>query len=156
MARVTREVTRENELRAWELRQKCWTQERIAAELGVDQGTVSKMLSRMNRRYLKTIQTQIEERKAEQTGQLEKIAESAFTSFESDPGNARLLQAGMQALSDIRKILGMDAPTRNEHTGKDGGPIEIDEVALTDEQRASKLLNLLERAKQRAEMASES
>ncbi len=128
MARVTREVTRENELRAWELRQKCWTQERIAAELGVDQGTVSKMLSRMNRRYLKTIQTQIEERKAEQTGQLEKIAESAFTSFESDPGNARLLQAGMQALEGIRKIWGIDAPQKQEHSGT------LETVSLTLDQ----------------------
>ncbi len=114
---VPAEVTRERESRAWELRQKCYTQERIAAELGIDQSTVCKILGRVNKRYLKAIQSQLGERKAEQTAQLEKIAEDALESFRGDPGNARLLQAAMQALEGVRKIWGIDAPSKQELSG---------------------------------------
>lgn len=41
-----KQVTRERERRAWELRQRCWTEARIAAELGVATSTVCYMLQR--------------------------------------------------------------------------------------------------------------
>ncbi len=149
------EVARERELRAWKLRtEDFWTQQRIADELGVDQSTVCKMLARISKRYLKAIESQVEDRKAEQILQLEQIASEARAAWEKSlqdaqesgevtveeteqtengcskktktttssktkgqAGDARHLQVAMQALGDIRKILGIDAPQKQEHSG---------------------------------------
>jgi len=80
--RVPKEVTREREMRAWELRQKLWTQERIALELGITQAGVSKMLLRLNKRYLEQITEQIDAYKAEQVAQLSHIADEAMQSWQ--------------------------------------------------------------------------
>ena len=47
---LIKERRAECERRAWELRQKAWTVTRIAAELDIDQSTVSRMLARMEKR----------------------------------------------------------------------------------------------------------
>jgi len=48
--------------------------------------------------------------------------------------------------------LGLDAPKKQEITGADGGPIEIDNrVILTEEQRAERILAIVERARERSD-----
>ena len=49
-----------------------------------------------------------------------------------------------QALARLEKILGMNAPEKHEHTGKDGGPIETSDTEL-----ATKLASLIATAKER-------
>lgn len=50
-------------------------------------------------------------------------------------GDPRFL-AGVERCIERRcKILGLDAPTKQEITGADGGPIETKDVSLTDVQR---------------------
>lgn len=39
--------------------------------------------------------------------------------------------------------------TRNEHTGKDGEPIKMEDVGLTDETRVGRIISLLDRARER-------
>ena len=170
-SRVPKEVTAEREKRAWELRQQCWTEERIAADLGVTQPAVSVMLRRISGRMAKQLTGQVERVKATQTAQLEHIAFEAMqawersklnaeatrtvteqislkgeeetlddegqpirrktavvpavketTTFTSEgqAGDSRMLEKAINALSDIRKIWGLDAPTKQEITGKDG------------------------------------
>ena len=47
------------------------------------------------------------------------------------------------------KLLGLDAPSRQELTGANGGPIQVDDIHITDEQRISRITELLDRARAR-------
>jgi len=65
-------------------------------------------------------------------------------------GDPRFLQ-GVQWCIDKRcKILGIDAPQKLEHTGKDGGPIQTKEVGLTDAERLAALAAMLEQLPEEA------
>lgn len=57
--------------RAIELQRKCWSHERIAAELGVHRVTISKQLSRHNRRMMAAMEKRAIATKARQLAQLE-------------------------------------------------------------------------------------
>lgn len=74
-------------------------------------------------------------------------AEETTLKRQGQTGNPAHLAEVRGALADIRKILGLDAPTKQEHTGKDGGPIE--HTQLTDEERAARLAALLDAARAR-------
>lgn len=56
-----------------------------------------------------------------------------------------------EILLEAEKIMGEIYTNRRllEHTGKDGGPIQTEDVALTDEERAGRIAALLERARAR-------
>lgn len=85
-ARPPTHVTAEQERRAWDLRQKCWTERRIADELNIAESTVSRMLARVNKRLAKSFEDRAAEIKAEQTAQLEYIAEEAMRQWEASEG----------------------------------------------------------------------
>ena len=59
-----------------------------------------------------------------------------------------------QLLEQAAKEVGNAYTNRRELTGAGGGPIQTDDVGLTDEQRAARVLALLERARERKEAAS--
>ncbi len=150
MANPVPEVTKQREVRAWELRQKGWTQERIAAELGVDQATVSRALKRTRKQVQKALEDRAEQEALIQLAQLDHVQAEAMEQWErskqdaeehkvadtkdgpmetvtrtGQTGDPRLLQRAMEAMQARRKILGIDAPEKHELTGKDGGGIEI-------------------------------
>ena len=50
-----------------------------------------------------------------------------------------------------KALLGLDAPRRTEHTGKGGGPIQTEEVSLTDEERAARIMEILAKVKKRVD-----
>jgi hypothetical protein len=172
---VPKEVARERERRAWELRQKFWTHERIAAELGVDRSTVTKMLARVSRRILDTMQSEVAAMKAEQVSQLTFIADEAMqawnaskqpakearkltrktrkvaddeTQMKSKDQNAdpRYLATAMQALTDIRAIMGLNAPTKVAPTDPTG---EKEHAELSDAERITKLMAIFDAARAR-------
>src|SRR4051794_27429024 len=87
---VPRQVTAEREARAWELRQRFRTERQIAAELGVDQSTVHKMLDRVERRLAEQLKEQALPLKAEQTAQLREVAAEAFAAWERSKLDAEL------------------------------------------------------------------
>ena len=161
--KVPAEVAREREARAWELKQQLWTDERIAAELGVDRSTVTKALQRVERRVLAHLEDSISQLKVRQTAQLEYLAAEAVSAWEASKrpaettrtvieraetpadddaragearkpevivkttltvkgqsGDPRFLNAAREALADVRKLWGLDAPQRIELT-KDAG-----------------------------------
>lgn len=69
------------------------------------------------------------------------ISEQILESRDQD-GDPRYLTLYLKSKEDIRKIIGADAPTKSEITGKDGGAIEfsnLNEQQLIDE--ASAILN---------------
>ena len=196
--KVPREVAVERERRAWELRQKFWTHERIAAELGVDRSTVTKMLARISDRFWSSISGQIAAMKGDQVSQLMVIADEAMQAWESSKrpaknakkvtrkrggsagghtagaGSAhgsygrssgasggtddeetlmqsndqnadpRYLASAMDALGDIRKIMGLDAPSKVAPTTPDGQrPYRaVDLSNLSDDELNQLILNL--------------
>lgn len=63
--------------------------------------------------------------------------------------------AGVQARKLFYEQL-MTPTTRIEHTGPDGGPVETRDVSLTDEERAARIAELLERARARRDGQTDS
>lgn len=153
----------ERELRAWTLRQDGYTQTEIAQSLGIDQGTVSRILDRVNRRELKRLSARVEALKADQTSQLERIASQAARAWESSTkplnqaametsenarhgkttvertsaterdGNVAYLHARMEALAQIRDLWGLTAAS-----GSDGGEAaDLAELARSLQERAA-------------------
>jgi hypothetical protein len=115
------------------------------------------------RRWEKASTAQIDEHKArelEKVDQLEREywntwersckeveQDDGTTSFFADP---RFL-TGVQWCIDRRcKLLGLDAPSRSELSGKDGGPIETKDVSeLSDEERLARVVAIFDAARAR-------
>jgi len=62
-------------------------------------------------------------------------------------GDPRFLQGVQWCIERRCKILGVDAPSKAEITGKGGGPIETKDVSLTDEQRIARVVALADAAR---------
>lgn len=169
--RINKEIRLQREKTAWELRQKMWSQDKIAEELGITQSGVAKLLKRLTLRYAESFSEDIETVKAEQVAQLENIAFEAMQAWErskeaanvvrvkrplqgtsgegeqtkearDQDGDPRYLATAMKAKEDIRKILGADAPTKLQHAGdKDGDAIKID-ITSTKARLLAKLSSL--------------
>jgi transcriptional regulator with XRE-family HTH domain len=133
---------RTRELRALELANQGWSQHQIAADLGISQAAVSKLLKRVELRILRELADTVERQKARQSLRLEHLfAESmrAWTDSQSDAtrrrqrksqggkggdatvaevtvenqhGDPRYLEEARKALADHRKIWGLDAPQK--------------------------------------------
>jgi len=133
---------RTRELRAMELAALGWSQHQIAADLGISQAAVSKLLKRIELRVLRELTDTVERQKARQSLRLETLfAESmrAWTDSKSDAtrrrqrksqggargdavvaevtvenqhGDPRYLEEARKALADHRKIWGLDAPQK--------------------------------------------
>lgn len=164
-ARPLDEVTEAREQKAWELRQQCYSQARIAEELGVSQQAVSKMLARAGKKLAGEFKNRAEAIKAEQTMMLEEMIHEAKLEWErsknpiektsTKSGMARLDKDGCihdlpnevtatiehrladprymaeirGALSDIRKIWGVEAPAKTEVETKVSGTVTVNEPA---------------------------
>lgn len=113
MGKLNKDVTRERERIAWELRQKCWTQQAIADHLGVQQATVSLILRRVRRRVLEQLQADVEQVKGEQTEQLAYIAAEAMAAW---------LRSQKPAKKVVRKAEGDEAVITSEIKERDGDP----------------------------------
>jgi predicted transcriptional regulator len=72
----------ERAIRAWDLRQRGWSQRRIAGELSISQGTVSRLLDAIERRELARLSKRVERQKVEQTYQLDHIIDEALDAWE--------------------------------------------------------------------------
>jgi len=75
------EQTVEHERKAWAFRCRGWSQNRIAAELGLSQPGVCKMLGRIESRELKRLTKNVERLKVSQNGQLEHVIEEAVDAW---------------------------------------------------------------------------
>lgn len=82
MARPNKEAVVAREQEAWRLRLRGWTQCQIAAELKVDQSTISDYLKRRNQALAEEFTEEAREVKAQQTAQLEHIYAEAVAAWE--------------------------------------------------------------------------
>ena len=142
------EETREREQRAWELRCRGWTHERISRELGVDCSTVTKSLKRANDRALADLKDKIDAHKTEQTAQLRSQYQQTIRAWElsckvdeatglpTAVGDVDFLEEARAIQKDIRSIWGLDAPTKvaaTDPTGtKEAGRGFLDEPGIRD------------------------
>jgi hypothetical protein len=81
MRRPNRSQARDHEGKAWDLRCRGWSQWRIAAQIGVCQQAVSKILARVEARELKRLSESVERLKVEQTGQLGHVIEESVDAW---------------------------------------------------------------------------
>lgn len=91
MPREKREVVLQREVNVWELRQKGWSQVRIAAHLELDQSTVSKILKRVSERALSELGDEVVNTKLTQVRVLEHIADEALQAWEASKQNNRIV-----------------------------------------------------------------
>jgi len=142
---------RTRELRALELAVLGWSQLQIAADLGISQAAVSKLLKRVELRLLREMTETVQRQKARQMLRLERLFVEAMQAWhasqadttrrrqrhtqsggggagatvaelvvENQHGDPRYLDEARKALTDQRKLWGLDAPQKVEvHTSRD-------------------------------------
>lgn len=144
-ARPPVQVTRNREKEAWELRQRFWTEQRIADHLGIERSTVSKMLDRVERRLAEQLAAAALPIKSRQTAQLEHVASEAYEAWERSKLEAELERVVTAETSVVGGALGDDGPvevtlpavetrTTNERKGQTGDPAHLNTAmkALAD------------------------
>jgi predicted transcriptional regulator len=116
---------RTREVRAMELAIVGWTQQQIAADLGVSQAAVSKMLRRIDERVLRDLQNAVERHKVRQNQRLEHLyaeAMRAWTASKTDTTRRRQRRTHIgagQAEATVAEII-----SENQH----GDPRYLDEA----------------------------
>jgi hypothetical protein len=78
-------------------------------------------------------------------GEGQEAALEASLRKEGRDGNPEFLRGAMSCIERRCKLLGLDAPKKNEHTGKDGGPIEFVEP-MNEDERARRITEILDAA----------
>jgi predicted transcriptional regulator len=109
-----RELARERERKAWALRQKLLSQREIAAELGVTQGAVAKMLRRVEARYFKQQSKRVEHIKTKQSFQLEHLGSEAVAAWERSkrPGKKIRRKVGADGEVTVTEVIERDGDPR--------------------------------------------
>lgn len=145
------EVTRARERRTWELRVTQFkTEQQIADILNIDVSTVCRMLKRLEVRLAGEFAERAARIKAEQTGQLQHIAQEAMQGWErsqqdaeiertvktpqgttttverrGQAGDPRYLDQARGAMEDIRDIWGLESPKEQKITGDSDQPVIV-------------------------------
>ena len=133
---------RTRELRAMELRVLGWSQPQIAADLGITQAAVCKLLKRVETCFLRELAETVGRQQARQALRLEHLFAEAMRAWheskadstrrrqrktqggdgldatvaeivvENQHGDPRYLDEARKTLADARKLLGLDAPQK--------------------------------------------
>ena len=147
--RPTREQVLHRENRAWDLRvNHAWTQQRIAAEIGVSRSAVDAILRRLARRVTKQLEAEVRSEIVRQLAILDHIVDEAMqaweaskagsveqettrgpggrfvetTTWRSSCGDPAYLREVLAVLDSTRRLLGLDAPTVIRHLGQSDEP----------------------------------
>ena len=128
---------------------------------GKDYSEIAKALglydaSHARRVVMKLIQTDIkklaetaDEVRNLELQRLDKMFEVAYA--KALDGHLLSIDRALRLMERRASLLGLDAPKRQEISGPDGSPIEIDErITLTQEERDSRILTIIEAARARA------
>lgn len=122
--------------RAWSLRIRGWTQERIGHELGVDQGTISRWLAQVEREELARLRESVEAQKAHQSAVLDHILDESLQAWERSKqprSRVRKAQDGPTKLGEDGRPVGPgpDGQTVTEVTNRDGSVEYLDRALAT-------------------------
>jgi hypothetical protein len=134
MPRVKRQITRQREARAWELRQQGWSLRRIAAEIGLGHSGVFAILRRVEKRVLAKLNADVEAEKARQFAVLDHILDEALQAWERsrEPDKSITRKVGTNALGAMDPVPG--EPVLLTSRDSDGDPRYLSEArsALAD------------------------
>jgi predicted transcriptional regulator len=98
-------------------------QEDIAGVMGVSQSTVSRDITYLRKEWEADAQEKIETVKGQELAELRDMERDCALQF-SQTKDVRWLRERRQIKERIAKLLGLDAPQRQELTGADGGPVQ--------------------------------
>jgi predicted transcriptional regulator len=119
---------RTRELRAMELTIQGWSQHRIAADLGVSQPAVSKILKRVENRVLRELAAMVERQKARHTMRLEHLYGQAIEAWEESKADVtRRRQRKTQGRDAGGGATIAEVVTENQH----GDPRYLEEARKT-------------------------
>lgn len=117
----------DKQVRALELRKAGKTLEQIANELGyASKSGAAKALSVA---LQKTIQEPADELRTLESQRLDALLHSLWPNALS--GDTRAIDTCLRVMDRRAKLLGLDAPAKLEHTGEDGGPLNITITRVT-------------------------
>ena len=163
---------RTRELRTMELTVLGWSQPQIAADLGITQAAVSKLLKRVDTRLLRELAETGQRQRARQTMRLEHLFAEAMRAWEQSKtdstlrrqrkttsargdgtvaelvvenqhGDPRYLEEARKALADHRKLWGLDAPHKVDlRASRDPYEQMSDEALRAEVARQTRLLGL--------------
>ena len=125
---------RTREVRALELATLGWSQHQIAADLGITQAAVSKLLKRVELRLLRELGDQVERLKVRQTLRLERLYAEALHAWEASKADTtRRRQRQTQGQAGGRAGTLAEVVVENQH----GDPRYLDEArkALADHRK---------------------
>lgn len=126
--------TAERREKVAELYRKGYSQQRIAASLGISQATVSRDINHMVDQLRNAQLEIVEDVRNVQVASLEAAKVEAWACYKQavlgdSEGNsdlnaaARFLEVIIKIEKQIADLIGTPAPKRTEHTGNEGGPI---------------------------------
>ena len=96
----------------------------------------------------KTIKAAAEDVKQMQISRLDTMLKAIWASVVA--GNLGVIDRALRLEERRARLLGLDAPIKQEHTGAAGGPIKTEDVTpIADEERINKLVALLDGARAR-------
>ncbi len=98
----------------------CVTQPQIAKQIGVDQATVSRDLKAC-RAELRIERDELIEREA---ATLDAIERECAVRYQGDK-SGEWLDRRIKCMDRRSKLLGLDAPTKQQLSGDDGGPVQV-------------------------------
>jgi predicted transcriptional regulator len=140
---LTKEQRIAGRRRAWSLRLRGWTEQRIADDVGVNQSTVSRWLDQMTRRAIDQLDARITREFIASLGQLDTTIDEAFQAWERSKKPKR--KASQRSGSPGGKAGGGPGETRTaEQTDRDGDRAFLD-LFLAAWDRKRQLLSLDER-----------
>jgi hypothetical protein len=139
-------------------------QSEIAAQVGVDQTQISQDLKVIRARWQERFCIEINEHKSAELANIDHLERTYWTAWEKSCGNkttkqARMngetvgsktlreenrdgnpafLQGVMTCIEKRCRLMGLDAPEKKEHTGKDGAAIPIAILTGEDAERATR------------------
>lgn len=130
----------------------------IANELNVSVGTISNDIGVLRQLWQEAAADSIDNMMWRELADLEEMERKAAAQYEKKPSTF-WIDTRLKIKERRAKLTGLDAPIRRELTGKDGAALqieaknsnEVDIINFTPEQRAKRIIALLETARSRKE-----
>lgn len=129
------------------------TQAAIGVRLGLSKQQIHYDLKRIRAAWLESSLQDFDAKRAKELAAIDHLEFVVWRDFdvsaEAGPGDKRYLDVVLRCIDRRCKLLGLDAPAKQELSGPDGGPIRTEDVSITEEERISRISAIFERARER-------
>ena len=118
--KIPKQILLARRMKAWELRLRGYTYERIAKELGISSAAVCKIMQRLTKKYAERHTADIDRVKADQVAAHEEVAFEAFQAWERSKEAAKIFRE-KKAVDSNGQSFGVSERTM-ESRNQDGDP----------------------------------